>query len=342
MDTEIINSFLGSLSKKTETNFNEEQCRIGDSKIVFNKGNFSSLTVASGNRVVYIDGGDSVLFETPQAVLFFIRLAAVHYKGRKRTKVDSQEFFCLSKVVYGKDEKLFYDIELFTDVFDKGFQKFKVDSQHETLIEGRQNAEQGRIVDLVRRMSEILFAGKVMRCLDKNDLIVLDGSFLNLLCMQDKAFWQVKEKSDKLGVNLAALSKTSSLVTLKGNNPMHLLQMNGPDKAWLYDAGKIFDNSMQFRLYFCKLHDKAQHVFKMESIAPISNQINYLASHARDPVFLGYPYGLVDADQFARVSNTEKERLRTKMAVLAGKNFDQIKENIAAQNAHEILDRIKF
>ncbi len=61
-----------------------------------------------------------------------------------------------------------------------------------------------------------------------------------------------------------------------------------------------------------------------------------LAENSQDPVFLGYPYGLVDADKNARVSNAEKGFLRT---VFSSK-IDLEKYN--QLDAHDVLDKISF
>ena len=59
-----------------------------------------------------------------------------------------------------------------------------------------------------------------------------------------------------------------------------------------------------------------------------------------DPVFIGYPYGLVEADRIARISNQEKESLKTMFLVkLRNKNIEKY---LSSVNAHEILDRISF
>ena len=68
--------------------------------------------------------------------------------------------------------------------------------------------------------------------------------------------------------------------------------------------------------------------------------INEIASNCCDPIFVGYPYGLVEADRIARVSNQEKESLKTIFLVkLRNKNIEKY---LNAANAHEILDKISF
>ena len=97
-------------------------------------------------------------------------------------------------------------------------------------------------------------------------------------------------------------------------------------------------------MFFIKFHDKSTHVFKFEIFnvqkAKAEETIRELANNCIDPIFIGYPYGLVEADRIARVSNNEKESLKTMFLVkLKSKNIEKY---ISSANAHEILDRISF
>ena len=55
---------------------------------------------------------------------------------------------------------------------------------------------------------------------------------------------------------------------------------------------------------------------------------------------MGYPYGLIEADRFARVSNQERDSLKLRLRVMLGKEFKRIEKYINSTNAHEILDNI--
>ena len=72
----------------------------------------------------------------------------------------------------------------------------------------------------------------------------------------------------------------------------------------------------------------------------INNTVSALKQNSKDPVFLGYPYGLIEADKFARISNNEAEYLRMTFVAKACKSFDKIKQHLNALNAHSILDNI--
>ena len=108
---------------------------------------------------------------------------------------------------------------------------------------------------------------------------------------------------------------------------MVLLNKMGGQGCWTYH--------MENKTYFVKLHEKAKHVFRFEGNPEI---LPHLMNNSRDALFLGYPYGLILADQLARVSNEEKNSLR--MNFLLRKENKEIMGYLNATNAHEILDRM--
>ncbi|MBI2146708.1 hypothetical protein HYU22_05200 [Candidatus Woesearchaeota archaeon] len=82
-----------------------------------------------------------------------------------------------------------------------------------------------------------------------------------------------------------------------------------------------------------KLHPQATHVFRFQGNGGI---LPSLVANSSDPLFLGYPYGLIMADKLARVSNAERNSLR--MSLLLRKENREIAEYLSTMNAHEILD----
>ncbi len=57
-------------------------------------------------------------------------------------------------------------------------------------------------------------------------------------------------------------------------------------------------------------------------------------------MFIGYPYGLIDVDREARISNKEIEFLKTQFMIKLGKDWEKVKQAMTTNNAHEILDSI--
>ena len=76
--------------------------------------------------------------------------------------------------------------------------------------------------------------------------------------------------------------------------------------------------------------------------AELGRVFSELAANSRDLSFPGYPYGLVDADELARVRRNEKEALKALFAsALAEKgSWERVRSHLSAVDAHDILDQI--
>ncbi len=92
---------------------------------------------------------------------------------------------------------------------------------------------------------------------------------------------------------------------------------------------------------FVKLAEKGK-VFRVENRGSIDDLQVYslLVPWAQDPVFIGYPYPLILADQLARVSNDERSALKIRLKAIAGSRWEKISQGI--QDSHDILDSIQF
>ncbi|MBI1970504.1 hypothetical protein HYS47_02050 [Candidatus Woesearchaeota archaeon] len=128
-----------------------------------------------------------------------------------------------------------------------------------------------------------------------------------------------------------------------------------------------------FDLCFVKWHQASKHVFRVDLWFPSHNSydapsegnsgiasgivsINHVSDHisqvqtalssllwnAADPLFPGYPYGLLEADQFARVSHEEQQYYQVVLSSLLSKDAPSVEMWGAATNAHSILDTTRF
>ena len=138
---------------------------------------------------------------------------------------------------------------------------------------------------------------------------------------------------------LCGLAKTSELLTKKGNTASSYLLNKTELEEWYYSLARKEED-----LYFIKLNTAGKYVFRLE----INNKLKYdvsevlsgLQENSKDPVFLGYPYGLVEADKFARVSLREQDMLKLQLRGKLGKDFEKLKPYLNSTNAHDVLDNI--
>jgi len=111
-----------------------------------------------------------------------------------------------------------------------------------------------------------------------------------------------------------------------------------------YPAFFVDENLGLSEVFFAKFHERSKLVLKVEILCGDARNVDIikffsqLSFYCKDPILLGYPYGLIDADKFARISNEEASYLKTIFAVKGTKN-EMILETF---DLHSVLDRISY
>ncbi len=270
--------------------------------------------------MVFIDGGLGELFSSSDFCLQVIRVSSVLYKNKRRVKHVLKEFFVLLDYnggevrvqFFGGDEHLKQRIqEKLGDVVQK---------DHDLLTVGNS----------IMQLAETLEIGTVLEGLEGEDVIVRDGS-LELLF---EHFPELQEKAKEKNVFVAGFCKTTSIRTTQGQSAGFVLQNLAEQKKWFYNLTR--------NVFFTKLNIHSQYVFRCDVVVPHYHLFDALASHAGDPTFLGYPYGLIEADRVARVSNQETAFIRKKLKMHLGKDARELQTVLTSSTAHEVLDQMMF
>jgi len=213
-----------------------------------------------------------------------------------------------------------------------------------TLMLGVNRAEISNVANAIRRFAELKLAKQIAD--DKTaDIIVLDGNLQSTITNENNCLNELYDSCSKNNIVLSALSKTTSLFTDNGNLLSVVLSSISALQSWFYyPIVEISNTNHKAEMFFIKFHNRSKHIFRFEIFnvqrAKAEEIINVIASNCIDPIFIGYPYGLVEADRIARISNQEKESLKTMFLVkLKSKNIEKYLNSV---NAHEILDKISF
>lgn len=295
-----------------------------EDKIIFNSSllscdpaSFTALSPSStAKTIAFIDGGQAEIISAGNFSLSFIRVGAVFFQGEVKAGYEKKEFYLFTKARYSGND-LFYKSMIFP-VGGKALIEEKdllISSTDSSIRTGIERAPITAVSTLARRFSELQLAASVQA-----DYVLLDGTLEPTLNNEDKYLAM-------LPPSVSALAKTCSLFTTSGNNPVVLLNKLSGKGCWKYP--------LENKTYFVKLHEQAKHVFRFEGNPDL---LPHLLPNSRDALFLGYPYGLILADQLARVSNEEKNSLR--MNFLLRKENKEILDYLSATNAHEILDQV--
>ncbi|MCK4590008.1 MAG: hypothetical protein KAT77_06190 [Nanoarchaeota archaeon] len=304
----IINSL-----KNIIPSHQEDQICLDSKCVPIKKENFQEIQPEENKLIAFIDGGQAQLLAAPNFSLDIVRIYVVIYKNKEKIKKLQKQFYILTKT----NEHLEFSVEIFGDQIINP-KDLTLSSLDPTLKQGTQRASINTIANIARRFSELAVCQEIA---PNVDFVILDGNLETTTTNENKYL--------KLPNNVCALTKTSTLYSKKGNSVAGILNEISPETTWLYQVDK--------KNYFTKLHPKSNYVFHFQGNP---QALNSLIQYSNDPVFPGYPYGLIYADRFARITNQEKEFLRTQLITKLGKDFEKLKKYINALNAHDILDNI--
>ena len=344
MYEEVIKKILESLDQKsliaeTYPNFSGD----GYEPHKIDIKNFHEINKSDSNKIIaFVDGGNAEIIGSANFSLNLIRVAYALYKNNIKIGMEKFDILAFIQAV-NEDNEICYKSTFFTTNNLK-LEEMSFNSFDHTLMLGINRAEIGSIANAIRRFAELNLARLIAD--DKiADIIVLDGNLQSTLTNENEHLKGLYESCWNNNVLLAALSKTSSLFTDNGNLLSFVLNIISNLNSWFYHPiAEIRNSSHKAEMFFVKFHGKSKHIFRFEILNRqklIAEEIiNILASNCVDPIFIGYPYGLIEADRVARVSNQEKESLKTMFLVkLRNKNMEKY---LSSVNAHEILDKISF
>jgi hypothetical protein len=261
-----------------------------------------------------------------------------------------------------RDGEIFYDTRIFPlkDEFaglvpDERHLSFS--SRDRAVTFGNRRADIRIVAPMARRFAEWEFARHIIEDeLERGDLIVHDGtlqtSHTNEQIYTARAFRAGIEK----GVVFAGISKTSTLFTTTGLSLLGAVQKLAEDYKvrgpWCLPIAKVVNVKHNAFLYVVKLHESAKYVFRCEicgeqargmSEEDFCNVTSALACNSKDISFPGYPYGLIDADSFARVSGDEIDKYRVLLMSEISKlgKWKKVSRHICSGDAHSVLDVLK-
>jgi hypothetical protein len=351
MHEDIMDRILEELDK-TEDISTEDSIGVGESHyfpVRVSKDNFQQieegLPPSQDCRIIFIDGGNAEIFRSPDKCVHFIRVFHTVYKENKRISCNSDEFYVFSHAK-NQDNTLLYAVKLFREkastLTDSFFsESFMFDSFDPMLRDGSSRLDISRTPGMIRRFAELSTALLLAGSAGKGDIIVIDGDLRSRIPDEKKLIKALHTVADKNKVIVCALSKTSTMLTSRAASAVSALKSIAPPGSWFYyPAAAPASNSAD--VYFTRLHNASDYVFKFEMFGSDDDPSVFalLSANSKDPVFLGYPYGLVEADRFARISNSEANYLRTAFMAKAGKGWEEIDSAEKALDAHSVLDNI--
>lgn len=332
---------------------------------------------ASSSCIAFVDGGNAELLAAPSLSVHAVRLHASVYQEKKAGKPYHLDGFVIVHAVESDAVPGYEAHVLFSDPKKTGYSvadhfagsepssrpsfsnPLVFSSDDPSLRAGLSLASPSTIVGVVRRYLELWFARKLVQE-GHARIMVLDGSLAAKHAQEREMMEGLMSDASARNIPVIGLSKTSDLLTKKGSSVMGLLKHHGPACAWVYHPVLSYpvlspdssgSSSSQIEMCFARLHPLASHVVRIDvaghrissalpAILPLI--IGTLADYSQDPVFFGYPYGLVDADQLARISKAEQQYLQTRLKAAFGAGWKVAERWVSGKDAHGVLDAIRF
>lgn len=348
---QIYNQII-TLVKNNISNINDNHIQFSDPNYKpfnFDKNNFKEIkNIDSSRKIAFIDGGSAEIIKSSNFSLNLIRVYYTIYQNNKRINAKKYDFYSFISTKNINNE-LFYNVEFIklnngNNIIPNN-EDLLLSSLDETIKQGISRASISNISNVIRRFSELKTAIGVNDNLDKNDIIVLDGSLQCTFTNEKKYFEELYKKANEKSIIICGLSKTTTLMTDKGNSIANALNKFNVSEKWIYyPVVEINSSNHQASMSFVKLHEKSRYIFRFEIYKEqkekINDVISLISNNCKDSVFIGYPYGLIEADRNARVSMQEKDMILTIFSTKFGKDWEKIKESLSNVDAHEILDNI--
>lgn len=290
---------------------------------------FSEIVPSSGG-VVFVDSGSGEILFGPNVCVSFIRTCVLEYEKNVRVARSVSEYF-LSVIAVKRNLDLGFQVDLFSK---EGalLRSFEFDAQDPAFALSGLRADPLAVVSAVRKFLEFELVGDALSKLSKGGVVVRDGDLDARGALLESARLSLRTAALSKGVAVIGLSKTSRLCTDSGDSAVVAVRSIAKDGSWLYFAGG--------EVGFVKLHRLSKYVFRFDAFAEkdaVKAAAGVLALNSSDPAFLGYPYGLLDADKTAQVTKAELAELRLRFAVQSGEKFKVFESAI---DAHGILDAL--
>lgn len=321
-------------------------------------------SVQSGRRLTFVDGGNQEILGAPNFSVQFNRVYFCIFSQQQRIFEDRLpsplEFLSLTHSTF-KEGEIIYETQL-VSIEDNYKELLPIESDlsfnsfDRTVTVGTQRADIERVASIARRFAEWNYAFNVVeKSLNEGDVLVVDGtlqtSFTNELKYAKKLYAAARSK----GVIVTGISKTSRLFTTTGMSLLGAVRRVADEAkicgAWFIPIAEVQTSDHNAFIFVVKMNPIADYVFRFEidheqfeqlGFEGVNEILSLLADNSRDISFPGYPYGLVDADRFARVAETEaaiyKALLLSEISKIG--KWPKLLGHIQAIDAHDILNML--
>ena len=340
MHSAIFKDILTKINEKIkeESSFikfsNEEYTPISISK-----DNFYAIdNLKTSKKIAFIDGGGQEIVRAPNFSVNFFRVFYTIYKNNHRTNAEKKEFYTLT-YTYDKNNEIFYKVDIYPLNFK--IDSFEISSLDKNLKKGDHRITISDLNAMILRFAEL--EGVSFIAQNKlADIILMDGTLEPTYTNEELYLNKIFSEIEKKKIIFTALSKSSTWFTDSGNSVIGAFKGISSLPEWYYYP--IVDNKSETHraeIYLTKLNKFSDFIFRFEIFNEQNKDakevLSLLKDNANDIIIPGYPYGLIEADKFARISNRERDYLKTIFNVNSNHSLKPYTLDL-----HDRLDKISF
>ena len=288
---------------------------------------------ANHRRIAFVDGGHQAIIETPTVSINLNRVYFNIFEGRKRVAIKGLnqriEFFSVTTGTFENDyphyKTAIYPVNGdFNSILpNESLLEFTPNSG--TNVNDRPILDITRVSSIARRFAEWSLSKHVVKeLLEDKDILVMDGTLKAAFPNESEYCASCYRLAATKGVIYTGLAKSSRLFTTTGLSLigaiMELASNIGLGGVWYYHPiAESLSPEHAAELFMAKLHNHSDRIFRYDIQSEQARKmgrdelgeiISQLSVNSTDPSFLGYPYGLIDADDNARVRDEEVQSYR--------------------------------
>lgn len=315
------------------------------------------------SKIAFVDAGNLELLGSSNFSVHLIRgyFSIFQRNCRIVPRAPSQKYELFSVAVARESSKgIAYECSIIPISAASGrffpAKKLVFDSFDETLS-ARQNfrANISVIGAAIRRYMEWSIASEVIENeLDSGDILLRDGTLESSVTGEDVYSKKAFDAAHAKGAALCALAKTSSLLTTTGFPLAYavdsIAETEKVPAPWLYYP--LCENKNPghpAEIFVVKLHKNSARAFRFEMDkhsaqieGNVISAISEISANSCDASFIGYPYGLIDADAMSRISFREAQNYRAMLSSVLEKKgaLASIQKLSGAIDAHDVLNEI--
>lgn len=287
---------------------------------------------AKTGKIAFVDGGNSSIVKTPAAELQRIRTAAVVTSGKKLIEVTQKEGYLLAKLQPDSSGRLHFSAKLNDSTLEIS----------NSDVEGVSNGnELTKFCEAARRIAEIKAAESIVKKLDSG-FAVLDGTLEAFSEKEKKALEGLFAAAAARKAIVGAVAKTCSLLADSGEPLIEAAERASSGREGCILVAEGTSERHNAAVAVARLNASSNYLFRIEAATAedLHKLMAALKAQSNDLAFPGYPYGLIMADRFARISDNDTDVTKAKIRATANGETRNLLQSEKALDAHRILDRM--